>query len=242
MRTIARIMLAALMTLGVARAQDACKADVEKLCAGIPQGGGRIAACLKANEAQVSPACKQQVQAVAKKVREVGDACRADVEKFCAEVPLGHGATLKCLASNGANLTAPCQQVVQRVQEKAADFKKACGDDVAKFCKGIPQGRGRILACLKSKQAELAPACQSTLQGMWAQPAAPAPGAAPASAAPAAAAPAAAAPAAAAPAAPAAAAPAAAAPAAPAAAPAPAAPAAPAAAPTAPPPAAAPKP
>ena len=38
--------------------RTACKADVEKLCAGIQPGGGRIAGCLKQNEAQVSPACK----------------------------------------------------------------------------------------------------------------------------------------------------------------------------------------
>jgi hypothetical protein len=38
--------------------RTACKADVEKLCAGVQRGGGRIAGCLKQNEAQVSPACK----------------------------------------------------------------------------------------------------------------------------------------------------------------------------------------
>jgi hypothetical protein len=36
----------------------ACKADVEKLCSGVQPGGGRIGACLKQNEAQVSTACK----------------------------------------------------------------------------------------------------------------------------------------------------------------------------------------
>ena len=36
----------------------ACKADADKLCPGVQPGGGRIAACLKQNEAQVSAACK----------------------------------------------------------------------------------------------------------------------------------------------------------------------------------------
>jgi hypothetical protein len=36
----------------------ACKADVERLCAGVQRGGGRIAGCLKQNEPQVSSACK----------------------------------------------------------------------------------------------------------------------------------------------------------------------------------------
>jgi hypothetical protein len=36
----------------------ACKSDVDKLCPGIQPGGGRIIACLKQNQAQVSAACK----------------------------------------------------------------------------------------------------------------------------------------------------------------------------------------
>jgi Cysteine rich repeat len=39
----------------------ACKADVENLCSGVQRGGGRIAACLKQNETQVSQACKDAV-------------------------------------------------------------------------------------------------------------------------------------------------------------------------------------
>ena len=51
------------MAMGAEQAQTggprtACKADVEKLCAGVQHGGGRIAGCLKQNEAQVSAACK----------------------------------------------------------------------------------------------------------------------------------------------------------------------------------------
>ena len=41
--------------------QVACKADVEKLCSGVEPGNGRIAACLKQNEAQVSAACKEAI-------------------------------------------------------------------------------------------------------------------------------------------------------------------------------------
>jgi len=63
------ISVAAVLVLscGVALAADpapagglrgACKADVEKLCPGTQPGGGRIAGCLKQNEAQVSAVCK----------------------------------------------------------------------------------------------------------------------------------------------------------------------------------------
>ncbi|MCX7111165.1 MAG: cysteine rich repeat-containing protein [Proteobacteria bacterium] len=36
-----------------------CKADVERLCAGVEPGGGRIKACLMANKEQMSVGCAQ---------------------------------------------------------------------------------------------------------------------------------------------------------------------------------------
>jgi hypothetical protein len=190
MRTIARVVSVALLAVGVARAQDACQEDADKLCAGIPRGGGRIFACLQANAAKVSDACKQQVGVVGQKAKEIGAACSDDIWQVCPEARVGGGRVLKCLVSNSAKLSPPCQKVVLQAEEKTAEFKKTCGDDVAKFCQGVPKGQGRILACLKSKQGELAPACQTMLQPLWATPAAAgaAPAAAAAAAAPAAAA------------------------------------------------------
>jgi len=61
------VALLLVLPAGVALAADqpdgpsprtACKGDVEKLCPGVQPGGGRIIACLKQNEAQVSAPCK----------------------------------------------------------------------------------------------------------------------------------------------------------------------------------------
>lgn len=164
MRTMGRVAIAAWLAAGSARAEDACRPDVERLCAGIPQGGGRIAACLKANEAAVSPACKAELASVRRKAREVGEACADDVGSFCADVPPGKGAVLGCLAQNQASLTPQCQGVVQGAREKLAEFRKACGGDARKLCKGIPQGQGRVLACLESRKADLSPACQALMR------------------------------------------------------------------------------
>jgi len=38
--------------------RSACKADFEKLCKGTQPGGGRIIACLKSHDAELSPDCK----------------------------------------------------------------------------------------------------------------------------------------------------------------------------------------
>ena len=50
---------ASAQTLADVRA--ACASDVQKLCADVPSGGGRIVACLKAHPADVSDHCKQAI-------------------------------------------------------------------------------------------------------------------------------------------------------------------------------------
>ena len=42
----------------IERAADACWNDIEKHCANIPEGGGRIAQCLVDNKKSVTAACK----------------------------------------------------------------------------------------------------------------------------------------------------------------------------------------
>jgi hypothetical protein len=58
-----------------------------------------------------------------------------------------------------AQLSPACQSEMKRVEERIEQVKEECGADAKKFCQGIRPGQGRILACLKSHQAELAPAC-----------------------------------------------------------------------------------
>lgn len=45
----------------LADARTACASDVQKLCAGVPSGGGRIIACLKQHQTDVSDGCKQAI-------------------------------------------------------------------------------------------------------------------------------------------------------------------------------------
>ena len=47
----------------IAQARAACASDIQKLCAGVPSGGGKIVACLKQHKDQVSDGCKQAVLA-----------------------------------------------------------------------------------------------------------------------------------------------------------------------------------
>lgn len=42
-------------------AQQACAADIKANCAGVQQGEGRIAQCLRSHSQQLSPGCKREL-------------------------------------------------------------------------------------------------------------------------------------------------------------------------------------
>jgi len=42
--------------------------------------------------------------------------------------------------------------------------KNACADDVAKYCKDVKPGGGRLAQCLKQNENQLSPACRSSIE------------------------------------------------------------------------------
>ena len=90
--------------------------------------------------------------------------CRADIEKFCKDIKPGGGRIWACLKSNGDRLSQECANQIAQAQEKNREFLQACKGDAAKFCKGLPAGKGRIISCLKSHEAELSPACAAVFK------------------------------------------------------------------------------
>ena len=85
--------------------------------------------------------------------------CREDAKKFCGNEKPGGGRIAKCLKAHESELSPACQSQMQAAEQRFEEFSKDCKPDAEKFCKGIRPGGGRILACLKSHQSELAPAC-----------------------------------------------------------------------------------
>jgi hypothetical protein len=81
---------------------QACGTDVRTFCAGISPGGGRIARCLEANAAQVSPACRAAVSA------SLHDICGPDIQRFCANVSAGRR-TETCLKAHINELSGSCK-------------------------------------------------------------------------------------------------------------------------------------
>ena len=115
-------MAIALLAAGVAagagaqqRREGPCAADVKKFCGDVKPGQGAIAKCMKAHEAELSPACRESSKARAEKAERVREECRADVEKFCKGIAPGGGRILSCLKSREPELQPAC----------AAEFKRA---------------------------------------------------------------------------------------------------------------------
>ncbi|MGH6797194.1 MAG: cysteine rich repeat-containing protein [Roseiarcus sp.] len=51
-----------------AEAMKYCKADVARVCPGVPMGGGRIIGCLKAHKMEVSVGCAKALQTMKSKM------------------------------------------------------------------------------------------------------------------------------------------------------------------------------
>jgi hypothetical protein len=58
----------------VADARVACASDIQKLCAGVSPGGGRIVACLKQHQQEVSDGCRRAVLAAMQPQSKAGKA------------------------------------------------------------------------------------------------------------------------------------------------------------------------
>ena len=104
---------------GAALAQEApCRDDAARLCAEA-QGRGARLRCLAEKRDQLSEACRARVDRAEKGERRGGRArlaaCRADVERLCADVQRGDGAVRRCLIEHRDTLSEQC-----RVQLDAA--------------------------------------------------------------------------------------------------------------------------
>jgi Cysteine rich repeat len=89
-------------------AQQACAGDIAAYCPGIPQGGGKIAQCLRANEQKLSPGCRQGMGKMATMMKEVVGACEDDMHRYCAGA--APGTAKECLRANFRELSMPCKR------------------------------------------------------------------------------------------------------------------------------------
>jgi len=99
---------------GVARGAAPCVPDIEKFCAHVPTGSGRIQACLKEHEKELSPECAARYQSLEKEMGRLAASCRYDISRFCWDVSPGRGRVARCLDRHRSDLSPVCNDQLRK--------------------------------------------------------------------------------------------------------------------------------
>jgi hypothetical protein len=101
----------------VESARVACQKDIDGFCKDVTRGEGRILQCLAAHHDKISGRCTYalddaslQLERVTLAIKYVAAECKSDLEKHCADIPVGDGRIAQCLKKNEATLAAGCKQ------------------------------------------------------------------------------------------------------------------------------------
>jgi hypothetical protein len=105
--------LLALLPLGGTAAQQgparqACGADIDRVCAGIQPGEGRITACVSGHFTELSAACRNALIGGA----TITKACKADYQLKCAGIEPGGGRSQACMRDHFAELDEGCRKAL----------------------------------------------------------------------------------------------------------------------------------
>ena len=87
---------------------QACGAEIERHCAGVQPGDGRIRACVTEHFAEFPDPCKQALLSSVAVVK----ACKTDVQQSCAGVEPGGGRIQACMKDHFAEYSEPCKQAI----------------------------------------------------------------------------------------------------------------------------------
>jgi hypothetical protein len=138
---------------------------------------GRLVGLLVISLGLVSPAVAQKPSQA--QIHAVRQACPADYQTYCSDVPTGGSASLACLKRNAQSLSEPCRQAVAALgspapaartygqpmspRHEAMLLRRACGMDYRTYCSDVPLGGGRVIECLRENGPSLSRQCRSAL-------------------------------------------------------------------------------
>jgi hypothetical protein len=95
---------------------NACREDMERLCADVQPGGGAKIRCLKSHEDQLSDACRAQMAAHTQQGPGHGgkvlQACGDDAKRLCTGQEPGTVGILRCLRQHEADLSSACRDAM----------------------------------------------------------------------------------------------------------------------------------
>jgi len=184
---------------GGAKLRSACAGDLQRFCADVQPGGGRLIQCLSSHTRELSEVCGSMISA-AGGTAKLRLACAGDLQRFCSDVRQGGGRLIQCLSSHARELSAECENMVAAMHprrdtansssqspatEPAAPvpavnppapmgsiLRASCGPDAQRLCAGARREID-VLKCLDSQRMKLSTVCSSYFQKLGARPTAP---------------------------------------------------------------------
>lgn len=140
-----------------------CAADAAKFCKDVKPGEGRVAACLKEHEKELSQACRDRKalkagragkrggkNAAWKQGGKGGNACMSQYGR-------GFGAGFRSGFKMRAGLGGKGAKRTGAKRDRGA----VCAADAAKLCGDVKPGEGRVKACLQKNLDKLSEGCKT---------------------------------------------------------------------------------
>jgi hypothetical protein len=182
---------------GGGKFRAACGEDVQRFCAGVQPGRGRLVQCLSSHTTELSAACGNMIAAAGRGGAKLRAACDQDVPRFCVGVQPGGGRLVQCLSSHTLELSAACGNMIAAIQARRGTsnpsaqspatqpvapvtvgrspatigsiLRASCGPDVQRLCAGA-RTESEVLKCLDSQRIELSTTCSLYFQKLGARP------------------------------------------------------------------------
>jgi PRC-barrel domain len=96
----------------------------------------------------------------------IEDACAADIEELCGDIPPGGGRIARCIKANADELSRRCRftlfRVSRQIRERVSNVADVCLDGLREQC-GTAQ---KIGECAEQKSASISPACHAVVAAL----------------------------------------------------------------------------
>jgi len=100
--------------------------------------------------------------------QDVTAACSEELAAHCAKPDQNLFDKTQCLRAHAQELSPGCRTALDAPAQRRADAGDACGDDAARLCPDMQQGRHGtgVLNCLKANAEKLSDECRTALDGL----------------------------------------------------------------------------